>query len=179
MGTLWELEKNGLGTWKSQKIQRPHPPSPKDKTLGLSNACSSTSLPWQNFYSYTCLSTFSNNWGGLFMNQLISIGDSWLCFVFVFFSRRSHIVLPFDHFPFTIYIHGSWNIAKQYGIKIEVLLGIPKEQFENLGNRQRTNESPPLDPHNPKGKKLSTFSFLIGCMKFLFSKMFATICDLG
>jgi len=46
-----------------EKVQHPHLPSPNDKTMGLSNACSITSLPGQNFYSYICLSPFSNNWG--------------------------------------------------------------------------------------------------------------------
>jgi hypothetical protein len=106
-GIDWEQE-------KVKKIQRPHPhtPSPKDKTLGYLNACSIASLSWQKFYFYICLSPFSNNWGGLFMLLFICMGDSWVCFDFVFFISRSHVVLPFGPSPFTVYIHGSWNIAK-------------------------------------------------------------------
>jgi hypothetical protein len=48
-----------------------------------------------------------------------------------------------------------------------------------MGTNKEQMNPPPPDPHNPKGKKLSTLSFLIGCMKFLFSKMFATIFNLG
>jgi hypothetical protein len=73
-GAIRNIWGNTLRTWgpcenlkrtdqEHEKIQHPHPPSPKDKTMGLSNACSIASLPGQNFYSYICLSPISNNWG--------------------------------------------------------------------------------------------------------------------
>jgi hypothetical protein len=60
--------------------------------------------------------------------------------------------------------------------KIEVLLGTLKQHFGNDGNRQRTKEYP---LPKTQEKKLRTLNFLIGCMKFLFPKLFATIFNLG
>jgi hypothetical protein len=48
---------------------------------------------------------------------------------------------------------------------------------KNMGDSDREQKNTPSP--KPKRKKLSTLSFLIGCMKFLFPKLFATIFNLG
>ncbi len=75
--TDWEHE-------KVKKIQHPHPPSPQDKTLGLSNACSIASLSGQKLLFLHLFVTIFKQLVGLLMNQLTGMGDSWLCFVCLF-----------------------------------------------------------------------------------------------
>ncbi len=111
-------------------------------------------IAWAKFLFLHLFVTIFKQLGRLLMNQLISMWESHVCFTFVFLFRWSHVVFRFIHFPFTIYIHGSWNIAKQYGIKIEVLLGILKEQFENLMGTDKEQMNPPSWPPEPKREKI-------------------------
>jgi hypothetical protein len=83
-------------------------------------------------------------------------------------------------------------LGKLYGIKCEWLKeqlrawGISREHDENMlgthweQGRKTKNASPPLPP---KGKNRAhhecMLRLLIGCMKFLFPKLFVTIFGLG
>jgi hypothetical protein len=65
--------------------------------------------------------------------------------------------------PFTIYIHRSWTVAKQYGTKLKVLLG--------------TSQGNTLGTWGTWWEHIGQ-SLLIGCMEFLFPKLFVTIFNL-
>ncbi len=137
--------------------------------------------------------------------------------VFFFPLRRSHLIGPSPIFlehgalskpwnpeyaslwscaPLKIYICGSWTMAQQYGIKIEVLLGTSygthweiEEHFANLtktaweldGKTLRTLKKKSTTPPAPapKEKNYALLSLLIGCIKFLFPKQFVIIFNLN
>jgi hypothetical protein len=63
----------------------------------------------------------------------------------------------------------------EYGVKIEVLLGMyegtsrefDRNTVDHIGNRKKNRESP---RQKPRRKKLNPTSLLIGCMTFPFAK---------
>ncbi len=138
--------------WEHEKVKKFN--IPKRQNPGSFECMFYCLIAWANFLFLHLFITSFKQFGGLLMNHLISMGDSQVCFVFGFLFRWSNVMFPFDYFPFTIYIHGSWNIAKQYGIKIEVLLGILKEQFENLIGTDKEQMNPPSWPPEPKREKI-------------------------
>jgi hypothetical protein len=92
-------------------------------------------------------------------------------------------------FTFSVYIDGIW--AKPYGIKLRCyweylgdtfgnLMRIP---WEHIRMKKKTHRpaSPPRTPTQEKDRTphWSMLILLIGCMKFLFPKLFVTIFDLG
>jgi hypothetical protein len=93
----------------------------------------------------------------------------WLSSCLSFQKEPCCAVLPCSHSPLTIY---TWKLKHSQTIwGKKLLLGILKEQFENFIRTDKQQMNPPSwTPITQKGKKLSTLSFVIGCMKFLFSK---------
>ncbi len=150
-----------MRTWKEQirnvkksKNSTPTPALPKGQNLGSFKYMLYCLIAWTKCLFLHLFVTIFKQLGALLMHQLTSMGDSQVCFAFLFLFRCKHVVFPFGWVPFTIYIHGSWNIAKQYGIKIEVLLGILKEQFENLIGTDKEQMNPRSWPPGPKREKI-------------------------
>jgi hypothetical protein len=86
--------------------------------------------------------------------------------------KASFVTLPSPLFK--TYMHRSW-IMVEYGVKIEVLLGMYEgASGEFDGNtvwthwEQKQNRESPLQ--KPRTKKLNLTSLLIGCMTFPFAK---------
>jgi len=73
-------------------------------------------------------------------------------------QHRSISMLPI-YLPFTSYIHGSWTVTKQYGLKLrsywEHLREDNGEHFENLMGIHWEQVNPPL-PYPPQTQKKKT-----------------------
>ncbi len=86
--------------------------------------------------------------------------------------------------PLLSYVHQSWTVSKQHGIKLRCYLecfrGTLGEPVGNLmeihwEQENKSTSSPHWPPPNPKREKICLpkcmLSLRIGCMKFLFSKI--------
>jgi len=147
--------KEQIGNMKKLKNSTPAPALPRRQNHVSFKCMLYCLIAWAKFQFLHLFVSMFKQLGGLLMNQLIKHGGfmGLFCFYFFFF-RWSHVVLPFGPFPFKIYIHESWNIAKQYGVKIEVFLGILKEQFENLMRIDKKKWIPPSWSPKPKREKI-------------------------
>jgi hypothetical protein len=172
--------KEHIGNMKKSKNSTSTPTLPKRQNPGSFECMLYCLIARAKFLFLHLFVTIFRQLGGLFMLLFISMGDSRVCFVFVvFFSEGAMLnfpLVPPCYNLHTLKLKRSQTIwDKNWG----VIRNTEGTIWEHGGNIQRTKASPPPDPQNPKGKKLSSFSFLIGCMKFLFSKLFATIFSLG